>query len=88
MTDAEKDLRIATLVILLQEARNALNAMFILLAKSDKKDEAFKKFGHLGMKINSALKSRRVRPPLTRLRKPQNERAGFGPSASTKGIKT
>ena len=51
------NLKIATLTILLQEARNALNAAFLLLAKSDKKDEAFAKFERLGMKINSALKT-------------------------------
>jgi len=46
------NLKIATLTILLQEARNALNAMFLLLEKSDKADEAFKKFGPLGKEIN------------------------------------
>lgn len=46
------NLKIANLTILLREARNALNDMFLLLAKSDKADEAFKKFGHLGKEIN------------------------------------
>lgn len=57
MTEADKDLRIAALTILLREARNALNAMFLLLAKSDKAAEAFAKFGHLGTKINKVAKN-------------------------------
>lgn len=50
-------LKIATLTILLQEARNGLNTAFLLLAESNKADEAFAKFKRLGMKINSALKT-------------------------------
>ena len=50
-------LKIATLTILLQEHRNAMTAMFLLLAKSDKADEAMAKFGHLEPLAKSALKT-------------------------------
>ena len=52
-----KNLEIATLTILLQECRNAMNAMFLLLAKSDKAKEAMEKFGHLEPLTKSALKT-------------------------------
>ena len=52
-----KNLEIATLTILLQECRNAMNAMFLLLAKSDKAAEAMEKFGHLEPLAKSALKT-------------------------------
>ena len=41
-----------------------LNAMFILLAESDKADEAFAKFGHLGMEINKHAKNPTAYSPL------------------------
>lgn len=53
---AAERLKNAELIILLREARNALNAMFLLLAKSDKAEEAFAKFGHLGTEINKYAK--------------------------------
>ena len=51
------NLKIATLTILLQECRNAMNAMFLLLAKSNKADEAMEKFGHVEPLAKSALKT-------------------------------
>ena len=57
MTEADKDLQIAELTVLLREARNFCNALWLDCMTSDIAEETMRKYKGMGARLNKFTKN-------------------------------